>query len=44
MASPHPFHERGGAVSDTAANFFTNSPYVRPPLAVSFDSIVKMAS
>jgi len=45
MASPHPFHERGGAVSDMAAGFFPRAPpYVRSPLAVSFDSMVKMAS
>ena len=44
MASPHPFHERGSAVSDMAADFSAGSPYVRSPLAVSFASMVKIAS
>jgi len=60
MASPHPFHERPRALSDTAAVFFfarspparsppapslrALAPYARSPLAVSFDSMVKMAS
>ena len=34
-----------GAVSDMAAGFFSRAPpYARSPLAVSFDSMVKMAS
>jgi hypothetical protein len=50
MTSPHLFHERPGAVSDTAGRFFFGaSPRALPayafcPLAVSFDSMVKMAS
>jgi hypothetical protein len=44
MASPYSFHERGRAVSDMAPDFFRGPPYVRSPLAVSFDSMVKMAS
>ena len=42
MASPHPFHERRGAVSDTAPNQFR--VYALSPLAASLDSMVKMAS
>ena len=50
MASPHPFHERPGPVSDTVGTLF----FFRPPppavayafcsLAVSLVSMVKMAS
>jgi hypothetical protein len=41
MASPHPFHERPGPVSDTAGE---NLSYAFCSLAVSVDSMVKMAS
>ena len=56
MASPHPFHERPRALSDMAAVLFSRVPrpralsahappaYVRSPLAVSFDSMVKITS
>jgi hypothetical protein len=59
MASPHPFHERPGPVSDTAGRIFSRVrsrasargrssrvllAYAFRPLAVSFDSMVKMAS
>jgi len=52
MASPHSFHERAGPVSDTGRSLSsTSGPAPAPPstyafcsLAVSFDSMVKMAS
>ena len=53
MASPHSFHERPRALSDMAAVLFRGlparaphapPPYARSPLAVSLDSMVKMAS
>ena len=40
MASPHQFHERGDALSDIARLKI----YAFRPLAVSLDSMVKMAS
>jgi hypothetical protein len=47
MTSPHPFHERAGAVSDTAPdNKPGNKPEDNPgrPLAAILDSMVKMTS
>jgi hypothetical protein len=41
MTSLHQFHERAGPVSDTAGE---NLGYAFCPLAVSFDSMVKIAS
>ena len=46
MASPHPFHERPGPVSDTARSFSLASAlaYAFCSLAVSLVSMVKIAS
>jgi hypothetical protein len=54
MASPHQFHERPGAVPDTRSHLFRAifpgtsfralPGYAFCPLAVSLDSMVKMAS
>ena len=41
MASPYPFHEWRDAVSDTPRELLA---YAFFPLAVSLDSMVKMAS